>query len=75
MVFNVVQWPTQKTLQVIWDALHDYGRTKWQWALSLLDLEKAPDVAYQDVLNEFDLILGGQMPYCDLEQLSYHLKG
>ena len=42
---------------------------------SLSDLEKAPDVAYQDVLNEFDLILGGQMPHCDLEQLSYHLKG
>ena len=44
--------PIEKTREAIWDALHDYGRIEWQW--SLADLEKAPDVAYQDVLSEFD---------------------
>ena len=32
-----------------------YGRIKWKW--TLLDLEKALDMANQDVLNEFDLTL------------------
>ena len=50
--FNNMQWPVEKTRQVIWDALHDYGRIEWKHTLE--DLEKAPDVAYQDVLNEFD---------------------
>jgi hypothetical protein len=42
-----------------------------------MDSEKAPDVAYQDVLNKFDLTLGEgvQRSYCDLEQLSCHLEG
>ena len=55
MVFNVVQWPIEKTHQKIWIALHDYGRIEWQQTLSYL--EKGLDVAYQDVLNEFDLNL------------------
>lgn len=42
--------------QVIWDALQDYGRIKWQWTLS--NLEKAPNVAYQDILDEFDSVRG-----------------
>jgi hypothetical protein len=46
----------EKTHQVIWDALHDYGMIEWQQTLS--DLEKALDIAYQDVLNEVDLIWG-----------------
>ena len=33
-----------------------YGRIEWRW--TLMDLEKVPDVAYQDVLNEFDLTWG-----------------
>ena len=73
MVFNALQWPIEKTRQVIWDTLQDYGRIEWQRTLS--DLEKAPDIAYQDVLNEFDSILGGQRSYCDPEQLSGHVEG
>jgi hypothetical protein len=46
----------EKTHQVIWDALHDYDMIEWQQTLS--DLEKALDIAYQDVLNEVDLIWG-----------------
>jgi hypothetical protein len=49
-----MQRPTVKTCQVIWDALEDYGRIKWKW--NMLDLEKVPGVAYQNVLNEFDSI-------------------
>ena len=45
-----------KTHQVIWDALQDYGRIELKQTLS--DLEKALDVAYQDVLSEFDLTWG-----------------
>ena len=36
----------------IWDALQDFGGIEWKRALS--DLEMAPDVAYQDILNKFD---------------------
>ena len=43
--------------QAIWGAMQDYGRIKWKRAI--LDLEKALDVAYQDILNEFDSIWGG----------------
>ena len=53
--FNALQWPIEKTHQVIWDALHAYGKIEWQRTLS--DLEKAQDVAYQDVLDEFDFWL------------------
>jgi hypothetical protein len=34
--------------------LLEYGRLEWQ--RSLHDLEKVPNVAYQDVLTEFDLV-------------------
>lgn len=38
----------------MWDSLLDYGRLEWQRTLT--DSEKVPEVAYQDVLNEFDSI-------------------
>jgi hypothetical protein len=56
MLFNTFQWPVEKTQQVIWNALQDYGRIEWKW--TLLDLEKAPYVANQDVLNGFHLTWG-----------------
>ena len=56
MVFNTLKWTIEKTHQVIWDYLQDYSWSEWKW--TLLDLEKGPDVAYQDVLNEFDLTWG-----------------
>ena len=56
-VFNTLKWPIEKIRQVIWDALQDYGRIEWQH--TLLDLEKALDVADQYVLNKFDLTRGG----------------
>ena len=56
MVFNNLQWPTERTRQVIWDALQDYGRIEWKHALK--DLGKTPNVAYQDILNNFDLTWG-----------------
>ena len=40
---------------MVWDSLIDYGRLEWQWTLH--DLEKAPNFAYEDVLNEFDSVL------------------
>ena len=42
------QW--KKTHQVVWDILIDYRRLEWQSIL--LDLEKAPGVAYEDALRE-----------------------
>lgn len=54
MVFNALQWLTEKTHEAIWDTLQEYGRIGWQQTLS--DLEKAIDGAYQDVLNDFDSI-------------------
>ena len=51
-----MQWPIEKTRQVIWDALQDYGRIEWKRTLN--NLEKAPDVAYQDILKKFDLTWG-----------------
>ena len=70
MVFNDLQWPIKKTCQAIRYACMIYGRIKWKW--TLLDLEKALDMANQDVLNEFDLTLeegggGNQRSYCDPE--------
>jgi hypothetical protein len=41
-----------KRSQIIWDALQNYGRIEWKWTLK--DLEEAPNVAYQDILKEFD---------------------
>ena len=55
-VFKVLQWLIEKAPQIIWGALHEYARIEWKHTLS--DLEKAPDVAYHDVLNEFDLTWG-----------------
>ena len=56
MVFNNMQWPIEKTRQVIWDALQGYGRIEWK--RTCMDLEKTLDVAYQDILNKFDLTWG-----------------
>ena len=56
LVFNALQWPIEKLSQVIWDALKDYNRIDWKHTLS--NLEKAPNVAYQDVLNECDSTWG-----------------
>lgn len=55
-VFNELQWPIEKTWQVICDNLQGHGRTEWQRTLA--DLEKAPDVAYQDNLTDFDSTWG-----------------
>jgi hypothetical protein len=43
-----------KNNQVVWDPLLDYGRLEWQCTLQ--DLEKNLDVAYDDVLREFDKV-------------------
>ena len=38
--------------QVVWgDSLLDYGKIEWQWTFH--DLEKTPNVAYENVFNEF----------------------
>ena len=42
--------------QVTWDASQDYGRIEWKRTLS--SLEKAPDVAYQGVMNELSSTWG-----------------
>lgn len=42
------------THQVVWDSLLDYDRLEWQCTLH--DFDKVPDVAYQHVLHEFDLV-------------------
>jgi len=42
---------------VIWDALQDYGKIEWQ--RTLVDFAKAPNVAYQEVLNTINLALRG----------------
>ena len=57
LVFDDMQWPIEKTRKVIWDIMQDYGMIEWKRTLS--DLEKTPDVAYQDVPNESDPTLGG----------------
>jgi hypothetical protein len=46
------QW--KKMYPTVWDSLLDYGRLQWQQTLQ--DLQKAPNVAYQDVLKEFDSV-------------------
>jgi hypothetical protein len=56
MVFNKLQWPIEKTRQIIWEALHDYERIDWK--RTLRDLEKFLDVAYHDILNKIDLTWG-----------------
>ena len=51
-IFNKIQWPIQKTHQVIWDAFQDYGTIEWKQTLK--DSEEALDVAYEDILKEFN---------------------
>ena len=46
-IFNKLQWPIEKTRQIIWGALQDHGKIEWKH-LMLRDLEKIPDVAYHD---------------------------
>ena len=65
MMFNALQWPIEKTRQVVWDALQDYGKIESK--LTLSNLEKGMDNAYQDVLNENDSTRGGQRFYCDMK--------
>ena len=48
----------KKTREVIWDTLQDYGRIEWKRTLNFL--EEVPDVAYQDVLNEFNSMWGSK---------------
>ena len=62
-IFNKLQWPIEKTRQIIWDALHDCGRIEWKWMLR--DLEKGPDVSYYDIW--FDWEGGGSKASCDPE--------
>ena len=45
--------------------MYDYGRVEWKRTLG--DLEKAPDVVDQDVLDEFDSTWGVKFFYCDPE--------
>ena len=52
----------EKTHQVVCDALLDFGRIEWK--MTLKDLEKAPDIDYNDVVKEFDAV------WC-VEGLSY----
>ena len=54
LVFNASQWPLEKTHQVVRDSLLDYDGLEWQRTLH--DLEKTLDIAYEDVLNDFDLV-------------------
>ena len=56
MVINDLHWFIVKTRQVIQDTLQDYGRIEWKQTLS--SMKKAQDVAYQDVLNEFNWTWG-----------------
>lgn len=44
----------EKILHIIWGVLLDYDKIEWQQTLK--DLERAPDVAYDDVLKKFDLV-------------------
>ena len=56
LVLNNLQWPIEKTRQVIWDALQGYGRIECKHTMR--GLEKAMDVAYWDVLNKVVMTLG-----------------
>lgn len=58
MVFNNLQWCLERTHQIIWDVLQDYGRIEWKWMLE--DLEEVPDVAYQYILNKFNSTWGSK---------------
>jgi hypothetical protein len=54
MIVNFISWPGEKTQRHVWNAFLDYGSIDWQKTLT--DLEKAPDVAYGDVLEGFDKV-------------------
>ena len=54
--FDDLQWSNEKTCRVIWDALQDYGRIVSKRTLE--GLEMAPDMAYEDILNDFDSTWG-----------------
>ena len=60
---------------VIWDALHDYGKIEWQRTLA--DFKKAPNVAYQEVLNKFNSALrsGGGSKALFLTQSNLVISG
>ena len=65
-----------KTRQILWDSLQDYRRIEWKQTLR--DVEKTPDMTYDDILNNLDLTWGGgggQRSYCDPQQLSSYLEG
>lgn len=53
-IFNSIHWHVEKTHQHVWDALFDYGRVEWQKTLKVLEITH--DVAYDDVLEHFDLV-------------------
>ena len=36
VVFNALQWPMEKTHQVVWDSLLDYDKLEWQQTLIVL---------------------------------------
>ena len=51
MVFHAPPWPVEKTHEVVWDSLLGYDRLEWQQ--TLMELEKAPNVEYEDILKDF----------------------
>lgn len=53
-MFNAIQYLMEKTYQVVWDSLLDQGRLDSQQTVS--NLEKALDVAYEDVFRGSDSI-------------------
>jgi hypothetical protein len=72
LVFDNVQCPVERIRQAIWDTLQNYGRIEWKSTPS--DVEKAPDVANQDVLNKSDSFRGvkGLIPtHSSLGKLNY----
>lgn len=54
LVFNALQWPMKETHQALWNSLLDYGRLKWQ--STLRELKTVPNIACEDVLDEFDKV-------------------
>ena len=42
----------ERTHQVVWYSFYNYGKLEWHQTLT--DLEKAPDVAYEDILQELN---------------------
>lgn len=54
--------------------LLEYGRLEWQ--RSLHDLEKIPDVAYQDVLTEYGLVccIKGLIVTCSNLMVTWKLR-